>query len=239
MTSIEEKRVLKSHRWKRRIRNLLLTTFVIILCILLIGYVDKPTLLLVKETITGDLKVFFRHITDLGKADAYVWGSVLLFLGGRAMMSRTKDAPKLLFYQALSRCGLFVMASLALSAVFIHTMKLAFGRPRPKVLFNEDFYGFRFLAFDTDFNSFPSGHSQTVWAVMIPLVFLFPKWRYFFIATAIVIASSRVLVAAHYPSDVIMGSYIAIMCALFVHRKWFNDLKPVPWPKQHIEAKDA
>jgi len=222
---------------RRALRTLGLTLLISLICILLIGYVDKPTLLFVKQHVTGDLKAFFRVVTDFGKADAYVWGGVLAFLIGRIMFLRAKLTPTAPFYQALSRSGLFVLVSLAYSAVIVHAMKLSFGRPRPKVMFTEDFYGFHFFAFDTKFNSFPSGHSQTIWAVMISLAILFPKGRYVFIAAAVLIASSRVLVTAHYPSDVVMGSFIAIMCALGAHRRWFSDLAMPPFPKITQEEK--
>ena len=221
----------------RSTRALGLIAIIILICVLLIGYVDKPTLLFVKQHVTGDLKAFFRVVTDFGRADAYVLGALLLFIVGRVTSRRTTPHPAAEFYGALSRSGLFVLVSLACSAVIVHAMKLSFGRPRPKLLFTEDFYGFHFLAFDTKFNSFPSGHSQTIWAVMIPLALLFPKGRYVFIAAATFIASSRVLVTAHFPSDVVMGSFIAIMCALAVHRRWFSDLEFLPFPSKAPETK--
>lgn len=217
-------------------RALGLTALIILICVLLITYVDKPTLLFVKQHVTGDRKAFFRVVTDLGKADSYVLSALLLFIVGRVMSRREALHSVVEFYRALWRSGLFVLSSLACSAIIVHAMKLSFGRPRPKFLFTEDFYGFHFLAFDTKFNSFPSGHSQTIWAVMIPLALLFPKGRYVFIVAAIIIASSRVLVTAHFPSDVVMGSFIAIMCALAVHRRWFSDLAMLPFPKKAPEA---
>jgi membrane-associated phospholipid phosphatase len=194
-------------------------------CALLIGFVDKPTALFMKQAFSPEVLKSLHFITDLGKADGYIIGGLLAFLIGRALFIWTAPNPIAKFYAAIARAGGFILSSLALSAILIHILKISLGRPRPKLLFAEGDYGFHIFAFDTSLNSFPSGHSQTVWASVIPLVFLFPKLKYWFIAAAIIIASSRVLVTAHFPSDVILGSYIAILCAIYLRYKWFSDLE--------------
>ncbi len=61
--------------------------------------------------------------------------------------------------------------------------------------------------------SFPSGHSTTVFAAAVALGFIFPRARAAWLVAAVVIAASRVLVGAHYPSDVVAGAALGACVA--------------------------
>ncbi len=65
--------------------------------------------------------------------------------------------------------------------------------------------------------SFPSGHA-TVFFALATVIYLYDKTMGMcFYVLALVIAISRVLVGAHYPIDVIVGSVIGIVVALSVN----------------------
>lgn len=216
---------------KSRAASLLaLTTSVLAICVLLMVFVDKPLAFFVRYQIDPKILDVFLTMTELGKAEYYVVPALLAFLIGRTLFLSTYPRPAHRFYFNVARIGLFVMASMAVSAIVIHTLKLTVGRARPKALLMEDSYGFQPFAFDTVLNSFPSGHSQTVWAALIPLVFTFPKVRVFLVALATLLAASRVMVSAHFLSDIIAGSFIGLMGALFVRQKWFSDVGPLSLP---------
>ena len=52
---------------------------------------------------------------------------------------------------------------------------------------------------------------------------LFRRGRIFFIALAVLIGISRVVVTAHYPADVIFGAFIGIFSALWTYRYFFRN----------------
>ncbi|TNE57219.1 MAG: phosphatase PAP2 family protein [Alphaproteobacteria bacterium] len=212
-----------------------LTAAVALVCVFSIFLVDKPVALWVPDHTSKEWDAVFEFITDLGKAEGYVLAGLLAWGIGYGLQRFYKDLAIAAFYRAFSRLGAFVIASLALSGALIHILKISMGRARPSLLLREDLYGFDLLAFDRKLNSFPSGHSQTIWAVMIPLALVFPAARNWLIGFAVVVASSRVMVSAHFPADVIAGSYMAIMSALYLHQRWFSDLK-VPAPRTLSQA---
>lgn len=104
-------------------------------------------------------------------------------------------------------------------------LKVIFGRWRPKGYFNFGEYGFDFFRFGYVSNSFPSGHSASIMAIMTTIAILKPKYRAACYLFALGVASCRVIVYAHYPSDVVAGlslGYIAThwLRYLFVRKNW-------------------
>jgi undecaprenyl-diphosphatase len=68
--------------------------------------------------------------------------------------------------------------------------------------------------------SLPSGHTLTAFAALVAIGALFPRARPFLWAFALLIAVSRIVVTAHYASDVIAGAAVGAFGALWV-RDWF------------------
>jgi len=64
---------------------------------------------------------------------------------------------------------------------------------------------------ESNFHSFPSGHSSTIFIVCFILVSVVPKLRYFFYFLASVVALSRVIVGAHFFTDIVAGAILALI----------------------------
>ena len=62
-------------------------------------------------------------------------------------------------------------------------------------------------------NSFPSGHTITVFAVAVTLNMLYKNRLLFLYPLALWIALTRVYVAAHFPSDILAGAFIGMPTA--------------------------
>ena len=115
----------------------------------------------------------------------------------------------------------FLFAAVAVSGLLVDLLKVIFGRARPKLLFAAGVYDFGWLGFSADHWSFPSGHAATAAALMTALWCLWPRHVLFYVALAAVVAVSRVVIGAHYLSDVVMGAFVAVLttralAALFV-----------------------
>ena len=61
--------------------------------------------------------------------------------------------------------------------------------------------------------SFPSGHTLSSFAAAEMLSMYFIQYRFVFIAMALLIALSRLYLYVHYPTDVIAGIIIGVLCA--------------------------
>ncbi|MGH6781945.1 MAG: phosphatase PAP2 family protein, partial [Sphingomonadaceae bacterium] len=88
---------------------------------------------------------------------------------------------------------------------------------------------------DTLFESFPSGHSTAAGTFFGVFAMLLSKLRPLFFALALVIGASRVIVGAHYPSDVaaglLLGLWSSLMVAfLFAKRGWLFRPDEAGWP---------
>ncbi len=165
---------------------------------------------------------FFAAITDF--ANGVIWYSLCLI--GIAVAAARHGAKAKLPNPARKRqeirAWLFMIAAMASSGIFINAMKFAFGRQRPKFLFDggtNDFLPFGGVTIAD--SSFPSGHTQSIWTAMLSLAFLFPPLRPLFLTIATVIAMSRIVVGAHYLADVVMSIFIAF-AAVLLWRRWFT-----------------
>jgi undecaprenyl-diphosphatase len=85
----------------------------------------------------------------------------------------------------------------------------------------ESFVGFRpWLAFqdsrllwDSGTQSFPSAHTATAFGFAMGLGWLFPRWRWPVLVLAALVACQRVVVGAHFPSDVLVGAAVGHLLA--------------------------
>ena len=107
----------------------------------------------------------------------------------------------------------YVFCSVVLAITTTGILKVLIGRSRPIFFDAQGETFFKPGILDSFFNSMPSGHSATSFAGLVMLGMLFPKMKWFTWTLAIIIALSRVYVGAHWPSDVILGAFIGMVCA--------------------------
>jgi membrane-associated phospholipid phosphatase len=87
------------------------------------------------------------------------------------------------------------------------------GRARPHLFFSEHVSGFTGFGPRADYWSFPSGHSVTAAALAFALCVLYPRWRWAWIAVALLVGASRIGLDQHHLSDVLGGFYIGLVTA--------------------------
>jgi len=120
-----------------------------------------------------------------------------------------------------SRMVLFLFVSISASGLLSSLIKWLAGRNRPMNLFNSGQFGFDYFQMIHESTSFPSGHAVTAFTLAAAISILFPRFRIPAFAFAVAIGMSRIMITAHYLSDVLAGAGIGILCAFAV--KYFFD----------------
>jgi membrane-associated phospholipid phosphatase len=124
---------------------------------------------------------------------------------------------------------LMVMEAFMTSSMWTGLLKVGSGRERPsqREAPKSDWIGpFGIFSKETNrrgkqFMSFPSGHSSAIWSIATVLAHQYPKYYIvpvlsYSIASAV--AYSRMVVDAHWPSDIVVGSALGYFCARQVLR---------------------
>ena len=114
----------------------------------------------------------------------------------------------------------FLFAAIAVPGIFVTVVKHIFGRARPLVGGSLDPFLFHPFSLPAAYASLPSGHAATAFSVLVAFGALWPRARTLLWVYALAIATSRVVVTAHYPSDVLAGALVGVAGALLV-RRWF------------------
>lgn len=114
------------------------------------------------------------------------------------------------------RVFLAMLLACALAGVVARVIKISTGRARPAVKTESVWSGPRL---SSKYNAFPSGHTAASTAFFATLAFA--SWRIgaAFLLVPLLIAFSRMYVAAHYLSDVVCASLLGVGCA-FVTVYW-------------------
>ena len=198
---------------------LVITTF---MCALLGIGVDRDVIIFIKNNSQYFYTDIFRKITNAG--DATFW--LLLAAAGITFCAYIRRTQYLIPYHRQLKVYLlqlaFVTSAWLLSGVIHHIIKVVLGRYRPRYLFSENWYGINPLNFNIAHNSFPSGHTQTIFAITIGLTLLYPRLGIFLMPLAVLVGISRVVLIAHYPSDVLFGAYLGMATAILVKRHYFD-----------------
>lgn len=177
---------------------------------------DPALAMFMKANVQGLPAEIMRALTDLGVGTGYVVGALLLIV--LAVTARRMGVA--LRFEALlakaKRLSFLFLLSLAASGAVVNLIKILAGRHRPRDLFGQSEYGFEPFQFRHALDSFPSGHSQTIFVVTTVLALAMPKrWRSISLAGAM-IAATRITMTNHYLSDVVVGSYIGIAAVLLI-----------------------
>ncbi len=160
-----------------------------------------------------------RAITDFGK-DSYV----LMALGAALIVMAL--AYPLLHGTARNRLLRFgghveyLFFAVALPVAFSEVIKYVVGRGRPFVGGKANPFNFAPFTGTEAYFSFPSAHSVTAFALAFGVASVWPRWRIPMFIYAVAIASSRLVMLAHHPSDVVGGAVLGLVGALAM-RAWF------------------
>lgn len=194
------------------------------LSLILILSFNKVDLHLILTSVhTPALDTFFRYLTEAGGFVPFV--VAVLFL---------------LYSFSTS---FYILTSLLVNAVFTRVLKRIFSMPRPKAYFS-DFHPDIILhkvdgvTMHSGWNSFPSGHTSAIFALMV-CVALLSNLKYkqigaIYCLIAILVGYSRVYLSQHFAEDILAGSFLGTICGLVLYPVYAMASRPRGWVNRSI-----
>jgi membrane-associated phospholipid phosphatase len=159
----------------------------------------------------------FNEITDFGKSNWFLVpiGVVFVFAAilGTPVAGRITNVVLTSLIVRLS----YVFIAIALPGLFVTIVKRLIGRLRPSELGPFVYVPWSWKA---AYASMPSGHATTAVAAAIAIGALWPKARVPMWIYAALILASRVIIQAHFVSDVTAAAFVGGFAAILV-RNWF------------------
>lgn len=166
------------------------------------------------------LVAFGLVVTEFGRSE-YMFGiSALVGLAAVAALRRGHTKWRGSSLRLVAERALYVFATVALSGIADQVLKHLVGRARPRLLRLDGPFHFEPLSIADVLASFPSGHTTSAFAAAVALGLIRPAWRGRLLAAACLIGASRVLVGAHYPSDVVGGAALGTAVSLALARSF-------------------
>jgi len=157
----------------------------------------------------------FDQITDFGKSGWFLLPLGVLFLSLAALPPALTRFSERVLASIMVRVG-FLFTAIAVPSLFDTIIKRMIGRARPLVGGKIDPFAFAPFIWRADHASLPSGHVTTAFAVLAAFGCLWPRARTALLLYALLIAASRIVVSAHFASDVIGGAVVGTVGVLLV-----------------------
>ena len=169
--------------------------------------------------INSQTKSLFETLTHFGDSLYFFVPTILIWVVIKIIQNKNK------IILTISDISIFIFFNILFSGIAVQIFKHIVGRPRPPLFHSNNLSTIDIFNFDSRWHSFPSGHTATIFAFIFCLIFLFPKIKNILITIAVVIASTRVIVGAHYVSDIFGGALVAYITSILLREKFFQKSK--------------
>lgn len=196
----------------------LIVPYLIILCICLV-----IKLVFSRETIYFTVNGINSPVADFLAPYATDLGNGWLAVGMAAVLA-------LFSY----RKSLIVATSFAVTSISAQILKYLFDEPRPQLYFKDQLSRIHFVkGVDIlSFNSFPSGHTITAFALAVIFTYWSKNkaWAPLFLLIAIIVGYSRMYLSEHFFEDVVAGSVIGVIVTV-IWLYWLDNRTFIQRPK--------
>ena len=166
---------------------------------------------------------YVRMFTDLAKGAHWLVITVVVYAAAQIWLTTQNETPEM---QRIGDLSFALLIAMVAASAILHSIKLLLGRRRPRDHFEHGLRGVRWFAFDTQYDSFPSGHSVTIFCVATIATAAWPAFAALWFAVAAVLALTRAVLTSHYLSDVLIGAALGLVMARETLAIGFPQLMP-------------
>lgn len=211
------RRVLWSRPGRRRWTMATLAVFASVVIAVL--WIDQPLALYVHEHLPDWVRGAFKRISGLGRGEPYWIGGGVAIVASIVLSRFAVSVERHEFFRRLAISATFFIGALATTGLALLALKQIFGRLRPKFLWEADMLQ-GFYSFNADHGAlaFPSGHTQTAFAVATALYLISGRFKWPLFALAALAGISRVVLAQHFLGDVIFGAFLGFAGTYALHQ---------------------
>ncbi|MGX9143868.1 phosphatase PAP2 family protein [Mesorhizobium sp. 128a] len=170
-------------------------------------------------------KRFTGFFTVFGLGGWYLIPSALVLIAANLTDWRSLSRRARMTLYNWTCFAFMVLGSIAASALVVNVLKYGVGRARPMNFSKLGDLSLHPFAMEASFASFPSGHATTMGVIFGLALLMLPQRKWMLLAGTLAVASTRIFVGAHYPSDTVagfgLGCAVAVGCALAFTRLGF------------------
>lgn len=158
----------------------------------------------------------FNEITDYGKSGWFLLPLTGLIMAAAILSPIRGRIANLVLTSIVVRLT-YLFLAIAVPGLVVTVVKRLIGRVRPS-----DSGPFAYIpwSWQPEYASLPSGHTTTAFAAAAAIAALWPKARVPMLIFAVIIATSRVVITAHFVSDVVAAAFVGAFGAIVV-RNWY------------------
>ena len=138
----------------------------------------------------------------------FTWGAAV------ATVRRGRFPDRHALLSLIAERAVFVFTAVAASGLAVQLIKHIVGRARPGLIDKFGAFHFDLFSLKASLASFPSGHSTSIFALAAALGLIVPRLRLPIFGLAVLVGLARVVLAAHYASDILAGAAFGVMMTL-------------------------
>lgn len=212
---LKQPRYTKGHR-----HNWMIFSLCLALSVMAIFFIDRPLHDYVQANLPAKWSGFFAVMTMIGYGAPWyiIFGCVLFYGLGTGFFTHSESRKR--HAKQIVKSAIYLLLVLAVTGLIVTILKIGIGRFRPSMLAEHGLSGFSPFNFASGQGSYPSGHSQVIFAAMIGLHFVYPRYDFIYFSLAVIVAVSRLMIGVHFLGDILLGAAIG-GCGAFFIRHWF------------------
>ena len=160
------------------------------------------------------LRQIAQLFSDLGLSGYMLVLSGLTWAAAVAIVRQGRFPERHVLLNLVAERAFFVFTAIAASGLGVQIIKHIVGRARPGLIDKFGAFHFDLFSIKASLASFPSGHSTSIFALAAALGLIVPRLRLPIFGLAVLVGLARVVLAAHYASDILAGAAFGVMMTL-------------------------